>query len=229
MPPRSAFTELQRQIVECRACPRLVAYREQVARDKRRQFKDWEYWGKPLTGFGDPRARVLLVGLAPAAHGGNRTGRMFTGDRSGDWLFRALHRAGFASQPDSVRRTDGLRLSDAYITAAIRCAPPQNKPSKDEVARCREYLVREIGLLGNVEVVVVLGRIAMDAYLATRSAMGIVPPRPRPRFRHGVVYDLGDVRLVASYHPSQQNTLTGRLTRAMLAGVFTKVRRLLGG
>jgi len=225
--PSPAWRQLNQEIVSCRACPRLVEHRERVAREKRRQFRDCEYWGKPLPGFGDPNARVVLVGLAPAAHGGNRTGRMFTGDRSGDWLFEALHRAGFADQPLSRDRDDGLRLADAYITAAARCAPPDNKPSRAEIEQCRGYLVREIGLLQRVRVVVVLGRIGMDAYLAARAAAGLSVPRPKPAFGHGVTHWLGDVALVASYHPSQQNTQTGRLTRPMFARVFRMVRDLL--
>lgn len=225
--PPPAWRQLNEEIVSCRACPRLVAHRERVAREKRRQFRDFEYWGKPLPGFGDPNARVVLVGLAPAAHGGNRTGRMFTGDRSGDWLFDALHRAGFANQPLSRDRDDGLRLADAYITAAARCAPPDNKPRRAEIEQCRGYLVREIRLLQQVRVVVVLGRIGMDAYLAARAAAGLPVPRPKPAFGHGVTHWLGDVALVASYHPSQQNTQTGRLTRPMFARVFRRVRDLL--
>jgi len=222
-----ALARLQREIVACRACPRLVTYRERIAREKRRQFRDWGYWGKPLPGFGDPGARVVLVGLAPAAHGGNRTGRMFTGDRSGDWLFGALHRAGFANQPDSIDHDDGLQLRDAYITAAVRCAPPDNKPAREEIARCRGYLVRELALLPNVRVVVALGRIATDAYLAARAVAGQSVPRPRPRFAHGAVHPLDEVMLVTSYHPSQQNTLTGRLTRPMFDRVFRIVGQLL--
>jgi uracil-DNA glycosylase family 4 len=224
-----ALARLQGAIIACRACPRLVAHREQVARVKRRQYRDCDYWGRALPGFGDPHARVLLIGLAPAAHGGNRTGRMFTGDRSGDWLFAALHRAGFANQAQSTGRDDGLRLVDAYITAAARCAPPGNRPTRNELDRCRPYLIRELQLLRRVEVVVALGRIGMDAYLTARVAMGQPIPRPRPAFGHGTVHDLGDVRLVTSYHPSQQNTLPGRLTRPMFARVFTTVRRLLDG
>ncbi len=223
-----AWRRLNAQIVACRACPRLVEHRERVARQKRRQFRDCDYWGKPLPGFGDPAARVLLVGLAPAAHGGNRTGRMFTGDRSGDWLFAALHRAGFANQAESHGRDDGLQLADVYITAAARCAPPGNKLTREEIERCRHYLAQELTLLARVEVVVALGGIGMNAYLAARVVAGLPVPRPRPRFGHGVVYCLGDVVLITSYHPSQQNTQTGRLTRAMFAQVFRQVKRHLG-
>jgi uracil-DNA glycosylase family 4 len=218
---------LQRQVVACKACPRLVVHREAVARARPRRFREREYWSRPLPGFGDPRARLLLVGLAPAAHGGNRTGRMFTGDRSGDWLFAALHRTGFANRPASTDRDDGLRLHDAYITAALRCAPPANKPTRGEIGACRGFLLTEMQLLTRVRVVLVLGRIAMDAYLTARAAAGLAVPRPRPRFAHGLVHSLGDVALVASYHPSQQNTFTGRLTRVMFDDVFKAVRGLL--
>ena len=219
---------LARDVTACRSCPRLVAHRERVARTKRRQFRDQTYWGRPLAGFGDPRARLLIVGLAPAAHGGNRTGRMFTGDRSGDWLMRALHRAGFANHPRSVARGDGLRLRDAYITAALRCVPPDNKPTPGELRACRRYLVRERALLGRVRVIVALGRVAFTAVLAAERARGAVLPRPLPRFAHGALARVGDVMLIASYHPSQQNTQTGRLSAAMLAGVFCRARRCVG-
>jgi uracil-DNA glycosylase family 4 len=219
---------LAREIVACRRCPRLVAHREHVARAKRRRFRDETYWGRPLAGFGDPRAGLLIVGLAPAAHGGNRTGRMFTGDDSGDWLMRALHAAGFASQPFSRSRDDGLRLRGAYVTAAARCAPPDNRPTVAELAACRPYLVRERALLARVRVIVALGRIAFAAVLATERARGAPLPRPLPRFAHGAVTRLRDVTLVASYHPSRQNTQTGRLSPAMLAAVFGRARALLG-
>jgi uracil-DNA glycosylase family 4 len=221
---------LARRIAACRLCPRLVRHREAAAAAPPRRYRGEPYWAKPLPGFGDPWARVLLVGLAPAAHGGNRTGRMFTGDRSGDWLFHALHQAGFASQPTSVRRDDGLRLHDAYITATIRCAPPANKPAPAERQRCRPYLLEELRLLRRVRVVVALGRIAWDGYLRARRAMGAPVPRPVPRFGHGAVAAMPDgVILLGSFHPSQQNTFTGRLTRAMLRAVFLKARRLAGG
>ncbi len=220
--------KLQARIIRCRMCPRLVAWREEVARVKVRRYREEEYWGKPIPGFGDPQARLLLVGLAPAAHGGNRTGRMFTGDRSGDWLYGALHAFGFASQPASVHRDDGLALRDAYVTAAVRCAPPANKPTPGEMDTCRPYLVRELGLLQRVRVVVALGKIAFDSYLRARQELGLEVPRPLPRFGHGKAYRLsGGVTLIASYHPSQQNTLTGRLTRAMFHSVFRKARGLL--
>lgn len=189
---------------------------------------EWEYWGRPVTGFGDLEARLVIVGLAPAAHGANRTGRMFTGDRSGDWLYGALHAFGFANRPQSSRRDDGLVLRGAYVTASARCAPPDNKPATAELAACRPFLVEELRLLAGAAVVLALGRIAHDAYLAARAEMGLPVPKPRPRFGHGASTDLGDVVLLGSYHPSQQNTFTGRLTRAMFHSVFEEARRLLG-
>ena len=222
--------KLQRQVVQCTRCPRLVEHRQWVARTKRRMYRDWEYWGRPLPGFGDPEARVLLVGLAPAAHGGNRTGRMFTGDRSGDWLYGTLHKFGFANQPTSQHRDDGLALEDVYVTAAARCAPPANKPLREELHACRPYLLQELGLLKRLRVVVALGKIAFDAYLdALRDLPGPqMPLSPRPSFGHGATYTLpSGMVLVASYHPSQQNTQTGRLTRPMFEDIFDKVRRLL--
>lgn len=223
------LASLAREVEACRRCPRLVAHREAVARVKRRQFRDETYWGRPLPGFGDPRARLLIVGLAPAAHGGNRTGRMFTGDDSGNWLMRALHAHGFANRPDSESATDGLRLCDAYITAAARCAPPDNRPTVEELARCRPFLVRERALLARVRVIVALGQIGFRAVLATERERGAALPRPLPRFAHGGVTRLGDVTVVGSYHPSRQNTQTGRLTAPMLSAVFARARRLLAG
>jgi uracil-DNA glycosylase len=205
-----------------------VKHREAVAAAPPRRYQGERYWAKPLPGFGDPRARLLLVGLAPAANGGNRTGRMFTGDRSGDWLFDALHHAGFASQPTSERRGDGLELLDAYITAAVRCAPPDNKPTLDEFARCAPYLVTELRMLTQVRVVVGLGRIGWQAYLRGRLALGAPRTRPAPTFGHGAITRFDDgVTLIATYHPSQQNTFTGKLTRPMLRGIFETARRLL--
>jgi len=199
-----------------------------VAAPPPRRYVGQHYWAKPLPGFGDPRARLLLVGLAPAAHGGNRTGRMFTGDRSGDWLFDALHHASFASQPTSTHPGDGLELNDAYITAAIRCAPPDNKPTPTEIAACEPYLLRELRLLSRVRVVVGLGRIGWQAYLNARRALGAPPLRPVPKFGHGALARFDDgIALIASYHPSQQNTFTGKLTRPMLRGVFQTARRIL--
>jgi uracil-DNA glycosylase family 4 len=218
---------LAQTITRCRACPRLVAHREEVARVKRRQFRDEVYWGRPLPGFGDARARLLVVGLAPAAHGGNRTGRMFTGDDSGSWLMRAMHGAGFASLPSSDRRDDGLRLRDAYVTAAGRCAPPDNRPTVDELERCRGYLLREREILSRVRVVVALGQIAFATVLAMERARGVALPRPLPRFGHGAETMLGTLVVVSSYHPSRQNTQTGKLTAPMLAAVFERAKELV--
>jgi uracil-DNA glycosylase family 4 len=225
---RPDLASLAERITRCRLCPRLVAHREAVAEVPPPRYRGQEYWARPLPGFGDPRARVLLMGLAPAAHGGNRTGRMFTGDRSGDWLFQALYEAGFASQPTSTHAGDGLRLDGAYITATIRCAPPANKPLPAETAHCRPFLLEELGLLSRVRVVVALGKIGWDAYLRTRRELGLGLPRPLPRFGHGARALMpGDgVTLLGSFHPSQQNTFTGKLTRPMLRAVFTQARRL---
>ncbi len=199
-----------------------MVYRARIASEKRRAFREWDYWGRPVPGFGDPNGELLIVGLAPAAHGANRTGRMFTGDRSGDFLFRALHETGFASQPTSVARGDGLTLTGAYVTAAVRCAPPDNKPSREETAACRPYLQREIDLLPNIKVVVALGRFAFDAYISILLSRGAVDRRSAFVFGHGRHYSTGLNRpaLIASYHPSQQNTSTGRLTLEMLVDVF---------
>jgi uracil-DNA glycosylase family 4 len=219
---------LDARIVRCRRCPRLVRHREAVAAAPPPRYAGQRYWARPLPGFGDPHARVLLVGLAPAANGGNRTGRMFTGDRSGDWLFEALHHAGFANQPTSIDAADGLKLIDAYITATLRCAPPGNKPLPEEILACRPYLLEELRLLERVRVVVGLGRIGWDAYLRARRHMGAAPPMTKPVFAHGSVTPLADgVTLLASFHPSQQNTFTGKLTRPMLRGVFVAARKLL--
>jgi uracil-DNA glycosylase family 4 len=221
---------LREEVIRCRKCPRLVRHRERVALVKTRRFESEEYWGKPLPGFGASRARLLIVGLAPAAHGGNRTGRLFTGDRSGDWLYEALHRYGFASSPLSVSRDDGLRLEDAYICAVVRCAPPENRPTREEIEHCRSYLVRELEALDRLHVVVALGRIAFDGFLAARRELGREPPRPRPKFSHGSEHRLEPgVTLLASYHPSQQNTFTGKLTRSMFHQVFRRARTLLKG
>ena len=222
------LAQLTAEIVECRACPRLVAWREQVAREKRASFRDEEYWGRPVPGFGDPEARVLLLGLAPAAHGGNRTGRVFTGDRSGDWLFAALHRTGFANQPYSVRADDGLELRDAYVAAAVRCAPPDNKPLPDERDRCSPFLVRELDLLTQLTVIVVLGGFAYEAAWRVLAAGGHALPRPRPRFAHGLEVGVGSLTVLGCYHPSQQNTFTGRLTEPMLDAVLHRARDLAG-
>jgi uracil-DNA glycosylase family 4 len=229
---------LEREIVSCRRCPRLVEWREQTARVKRASFAGEEYWAKPITGFGDPRALVMVLGLAPAAHGGNRTGRIFTGDRSGDWLFAALWRAGFANQPESVSRDDGLRLTGCWVTAAVRCAPPANKPTTSERDNCLPYLERELGLLGFVSVIVCLGGFAWDAALRVLAARGADVPRPRPRFGHGAEVVVGGgaasgsdaasgaYTLLGCYHPSQQNTFTGRLTEPMIDAVFERAKDL---
>jgi uracil-DNA glycosylase family 4 len=223
----SRLPDLAAEIAACRQCPRLVAWREQVAVDKRAAFRDDEYWGRPVPGFGDPAARLLIVGLAPAAHGANRTGRMFTGDRSGHWLFRALHSADFANQAESVGRNDGLELRDAWVTAAVRCAPPGNRPSADERARCAAWLDAELSLLSDVAVIVALGQIGYHAVWDLLRRSGLDLPRPRPRFGHGVVIELDGLTLVLSYHPSQQNTFTGRLTEEMFDEVFASARAAL--
>jgi uracil-DNA glycosylase family 4 len=222
------LAELEREVVGCRRCPRLVAWREQVARDKRAAFAGEDYWGRPLPGFGDRRARVLILGLAPAAHGANRTGRMFTGDRSGDFLYAALHRAGFANQPTSLRAGDGLVLRDAWITAAVRCAPPANKPTPAERDACLPFAMRELDLLGRVRVIVCLGAFAWQAALRLLSERGVELPRPRPAFAHAAEWAAPPPApaLLASFHPSQQNTFTGRLTSAMLDDVLARANEL---
>jgi len=226
----TALTALHRRVVACRRCPRLVAWREQVARERRRAFRDWTYWGRPVPGFGDARARLLIVGLAPAAHGANRTGRMFTGDQSGDWLYAALHAAGFASQGHARERDDGLVLRDCYVTASARCAPPANRPAAEELAACRPFLEREIALLSRVRVVLVLGHVAHQAWLRAAGWWTRLSPAERPRFAHGARTQMPDGRwLLCSYHPSRQNTNTGRLTRGMWNGVFRAARGLLDG
>jgi uracil-DNA glycosylase family 4 len=224
--PADALATLTGEIVACRACPRLVEWRERVAREKRAAFRDEDYWGRPLPGFGDPRARLLVAGLAPAAHGGNRTGRIFTGDRSGDWLFGALYRTGFANQPTSAHRDDGLELHDAYIAAAVRCAPPSNKPTPEERDRCLPYLVRELALLERVRVIVALGQFAYDAVARVLTASESPLPVPRRRFGHGSEAQSARAVVLGCYHPSQQNTFTGKLTEAMLDDVFTRARAL---
>lgn len=219
-----SLDQVSAEIVACRACPRLVAWREAVGAAPRASFRGEQYWARPVPGFGDPAARVVLVGLAPAAHGGNRTGRVFTGDRSGEWLYRALWRAGFANQPESISRDDGLRLTGAYVTAAVRCAPPANKPTVDERDRCQPYLSRELGLLKQRRVTVVLGQFAYDV-MARLAGL-----RPRPRFGHAVEVAMPDgTTLLCSYHPSQQNTFTGTLTEPMFDAVFTRARQLADG
>ena len=216
------------EVIGCGLCPRLVDHREQVARQKRRQYIDWTYWGRPVAGFGDPKARLLIIGLAPAAHGANRTGRMFTGDRSGEWLFEALHRFGFANQSTSLHSKDGLELKECYITAAIRCAPPANKPTPAEMKNCHPFLLREIQALKQVTVVVALGQIAFQVTLNAYQQLGLCLARPKPKFSHAATYTIDPgLVLIASYHPSQQNTLTGRLTQPMFHTIFSKARQLL--
>ncbi len=220
--------QLRKKVTGCRKCPRLVRWRESVAAARVLRFNDQKYWGKPVPGFGDGAARVLIVGLAPAAHGGNRTGRMFTGDRSGDWLYRALHKAGFANQPVSVSADDGTVLTDCYITATARCAPPANKLERSEIENCRPFLLREIELLENVQVVIALGKTAFDAVIDSFRRFGRSDLRKRPVFGHGKVSALNaSLTLVASYHPSQQNTFTGKLTEKMFDSIFSKTLTLL--
>jgi len=223
---RVALAALTDEIVACRACPRLVEWRERVALEKVARFRDEPYWGRPLPGFGDPDGRILLIGLAPAAHGGNRTGRVFTGDKSGDFLWAALHAEGLADRPSSRRADDGLTLTDAYIAAAVRCAPPLNKPTNDERDACAPFLAREIAILTELRVIVALGQFGWDAALQALTTLGHTV-RPKPRFGHGVAYEVGSYRLVGSYHPSQQNTFTGRLTAPMFQDVIAQAKRLV--
>jgi uracil-DNA glycosylase family 4 len=218
---------LNAALVACRQCPRLVAWRELVAREKRAAYRDEEYWGRPVPSFGDPAGRVVLCGLAPAAHGGNRTGRVFTGDRSGDWLFAALHRAGFANQPTSTHRGDGLKLKDCYITACVHCAPPANRPTPEERDCCLGFLEAELPLLKRARVLVCLGGFAWDGVLRVLRRLGHEAPA-RPKFGHGAAAEVGPYRLMGCYHPSQQNTFTGRLTEAMIDAVLTRARELAG-
>ena len=219
---------LEREVIGCRRCPRLVEWREHTARVKRAAFSSQAYWGRPLPGFGDPAARLLVLGLAPAAHGGNRTGRIFTGDRSGDWLFASLWRTGFANQAQSRSRDDGLRLRDCYVTASVRCAPPANRPTPVERDNCLGYLVHELDLLAAVRAIVCLGGFAWDAALRALREKGIALSRPLPRFSHANTVSTGDYALLGCYHPSQQNTFTGRLTEDMLDEVFVHARDLIG-
>jgi len=223
----TTLTALQRRIIDCTQCERLITHCRRIAQEKVKRYRDQEYWGKPIPSFGDPEARLLIIGLAPAAHGGNRTGRIFTGDRSGDWLYGALYDAGFANQPTSLHKNDGLKLHDCYITAAVHCAPPDNKPTPEEFATCRPYLLQELTLLRRVRVVIALGQIAFAAYLTARRELVLPLPSPLPCFGHGTVTTLGNITLISSYHPSQQNTFTGRLTRQMFTAVFQHARTLL--
>ncbi len=221
------LTILNREVVECARCPRLVAYREEVARVKRRAYLGWEYWGKPVPGFGDPHARVLILGLAPGAHGSNRTGRPFTGDASGHFMYPVLYETGFASQATATDRDDGLKLKDLYITAAVRCAPPDNKPLPQELAACASFLDREMAGLEDVRVVVALGKIGFDAYLNYLKRRGLLPSRKAYVFKHGASYGMPDGKvLLASYHPSNQNTQTGKLTRKMFLEIFQEAARI---
>ena len=224
-----SFERLANEVHACRRCPRLVEWREVSAAAPPRRFQGDEYWARPVSGFGDPEARLAIVGLAPAAHGANRTGRMFTGDRSGEWLYAAMHRAGYASRPDSVDREDGLRLHDAYVTAVVRCAPPANRPSPAERDECLPYLVRELALLRRCQTILALGAFAWDGALRGLAGLGAEPPRPRPRFGHGAEATVGGWTLLGSYHPSQQNTFTGKLTVPMFDAVFTRARAALDG
>ena len=222
------LADVDSALIECRRCPRLVEWRERIAAEKRAAFAGEEYWGRPVPGFGDPDARLVVVGLAPAAHGANRTGRMFTGDRSGDWLFRALHRAGFANRPTSEHAGDGLELTDCYVTSVVHCAPPGNRPTAEERRECGRWLELTFAGLSAAEVVVALGGVAHTEMMRLAARIGWDPPRPRPRFSHGGEVTLrGGPRVVGSYHPSQQNTFTGRLTEPMLDAVFGRARRLL--
>jgi uracil-DNA glycosylase len=221
---------LNDEVTACMRCPRLVVYREQVAREKRRAYRECEYWGKPVPGFGDPRARVMILGLAPGAHGSNRTGRPFTGDASGNFMYPVLHETGFANQPTATARGDGLVLTDLYITAAARCAPPDNKPLPEELANCARYLERELEGLKDLRVIVALGRIGFESYLNYLKRRELIAGKRGYEFRHGADYNMPDGRiLLASYHPSNQNTQTGKLTRAMLVEIFQKARRLADG
>jgi uracil-DNA glycosylase len=221
------LTVLNREVIACTRCPRLVAYREQIAREKRRAYRDWDYWGKPVPGFGDPDARVLVMGLAPGAHGSNRTGRPFTGDASGNFMYPVLYEVGFASQPTATDRNDGLTLKNLYITAAVRCAPPDNKPTPQELATCAPFLDREIAGLKNLKVVVALGKIGFDAYLNFLKRRGVLTSKKGYLFKHGASYGMPDGKvLLASYHPSNQNTQTGKLTRKMFLKIFQEAARL---
>lgn len=225
----SSLDVLKQEIVVCRKCPRLVEFREHIAQVKRRAYRECEYWGRPVPGFGDPKASVLLIGLAPGAHGANRTGRVFTGDRSGEFLYKVMYDTGFASQPTSTAREDGLKLFDAYISAAVRCVPPDNKPLPQEIRNCRPYLERELDLLESVRVIIALGRLAFDAYLTILSEKAQISRRSEFLFGHDVEHRTGEAQplLISSYHPSQQNTSTGKLTEEMLRSVFLRARRKL--
>ncbi len=223
----SRLSVLEREVIKCQLCPRLVEWRRRVAAEKRASFRDEEYWGKAVPGFGDPAARLLIIGLAPAAHGANRTGRMFTGDRSGDWLYRALYRAGFATQPEAKDRADGLELKDAWVTATVRCAPPGNKPTTQERETCRPYLESELDLFDSARVIVTLGGFAFTSLLRIQRARGASIDRPMPKFRHGIEIEIDGKILLASYHPSQQNTFTGTLTEPMFDAIWARAAELI--
>ena len=224
----STLTSLRKTIITCRKCPRLVEWREEIAETKTKRFMEWNYWGKPVPGFGDHDARILLVGLAPAAHGANRTGRMFTGDESGNWLFHALHTAGFANQEYSANSEDGLKLKNCFITAACRCAPPKNKPLPEEIRNCRPYILQEFRLLKNLRVIIGLGKIGFDAAFDCLKELGWTDLRSRPKFSHGTCIAISPkLTLMGSYHPSQQNTFTGTLTKPMFNAIFNKAKKLL--
>ena len=226
----SALSVLDNEVIHCTKCPRLVEYREHIGREKRRAYREHDYWARPVPGFGDPKARVLILGLAPGAHGSNRTGRPFTGDRSGDFMYPILYKVGFASQPTATDRTDGLKLIDCYITAAVRCAPPDNKPLPSELANCAPYLDRELALLKKVNVVVALGKIAFDSYLNLLRRNGVIASRSSYVFRHAAEYPMPNgITLLASYHPSNQNTATGKLTAKMFENVFRRAREISAG
>ena len=227
-PTADALARLDRRVTECTLCRRLVEWRAEAAAEPPRRFRGEEYWARPLPGFGDPTASLVIVGLAPDAHGANRTGRMFTGDRSGEWLYGALHRAGHANQPTFERADDGLRLTGAYVTAVVRCAPPANKPTPDERDTCLPYLVEELGLLTRTRVLLALGSFAWDGVLRALATLGHPTPRPKPRFGHGAEAAVGPYTLLGSYHPSQQNTFTGKLTQPMFDAVFARARELAG-
>ncbi len=228
-PTKNSLLQLDKEVITCTRCPRLVIYREEVAVTKRRAYLAWEYWGKPVPGFGDPQARILVLGLAPGAHGSNRTGRPFTGDASGNFMYPILYEAGFASQPNATDRNDGMKLKDLYITAAVRCAPPDNKPLPSELANCASYLDREIEILSRLRVVVALGRIGFEAYLNHLKRAGLLGTKKPYLFQHGAHYKMPDGKtLLASYHPSNQNTQTGKLTRKMFTEIFQKAARLAG-
>jgi uracil-DNA glycosylase family 4 len=224
----SGLIQLNKEIISCTRCPRLISYCKKIGREKRRAYQDWDYWAKPVPGWGDANARVLIMGLAPGAHGSNRTGRPFTGDGSGNFMYPILYKAGFASQPTGTHREDGLRLKDAYITAAVRCAPPQNKPTPEEISNCSNWLDKELAALKRVQIVVVLGKIGFDAYLNYMKRRGLLASKAGFAFAHGAQHELPDSRiLLCSYHPSLQNTNTGKLTEKMFLDVFLKARRLL--